>query len=149
MDGGRGHPIRRSSAGEEAAARAAAQDDVVAGEGTADDPAAAPSTVQSSSEPYTPYPVGTHLLMFQPTDKEWLTPYLCLLRSQIEVYSATASDIAAKLATGGNKVPPVVGQVGIRCVHCKGVRHKERAKSSESFPSCVRNVHQAVRNYQR
>ena len=147
MDGG--HPIRRSSAGEEAAARAAAQDDVVAGEGTADDAAAALSTVQSSSEPYQPYPVGTHLLMFQPTDKEWLTPYLCLLRSQIEVYSATASDIAAKLATGGNKVPPVVGQVGIRCVHCKGVRHKERAKSSESFPSCVRNVHQAVRNYQR
>ena len=147
MDGGRGHHIRRSSAGE-AAARAAAQDDVAAQDDAADD-TAAPSTVQSSSEPYTPYPVGTHLLMFQPTDKEWLTPYLCLLRSQIEVYSATASDIAAKLATGGNKVPPVVGQVGIRCVHCKDVRHKERAKSSESFPSCVRNVHQAVRNYQR
>ena len=147
MDGGRGHPIRRSSAGEAAAARAAAQDDV-AGEGTAD-ATAAPSTVQSSPEPYAPYPVGTHLLMSQPTDRNWLTPYLCLLRSQLEVYSATESDIAAKLSTGGNKVPPVVGQVGIRCVHCKGVRHKERAKSSESFPSCVRNVHQAVRNYQR
>ena len=113
------------------------------------DALAAPSAVQSSSAPYTPHPVGTHLLMSQPTDRAWLTPYLCLLRSQLEVYSATESDIAAKLSTGGNKVPPVVGQVGIRCVHCKDVRHKERAKSSESFPSCVRNVHQAVRNYQR
>ena len=67
----------------------------------------------------------------------------------LEGVSGTPSDIAAKLSTGGNKVPPVVGQVGIRCVWCKGVRHRDRAKSSESFPSCVRNVHQAVRNYQR
>ena len=134
MEGG-GH-----SAGEAAAARRAAQDDVAA-----DDTAA----TLSSSKPYQPYPVGTGLLMSQPTDSEWLTPYLCLLRSQLEVFSATKSDIAAKLSTGGNKVTLVVGQVGIRCVHCKTVRHKERARSSESFPSCVKNVHQAVRNYQR
>ena len=136
---------RRPSAGEAAAARAA-QDDEQPVEPKP--PADTEDGGEPSSTPYRPYPIGTSLTMARPTDPEWLTPYLCLLR-QLEVFSATPSDIAAKLSTGGNKVPPVVGQVGIRCVWCKGVRHRDRAKSSESFPSCVRNVHQAVRNYQR
>jgi hypothetical protein len=87
--------------------------------------------------------------MSQPDDPSWLTPYLCLLRSQLEVFAATPEEIKAKLSTGGNKVPPIAGQVGIRCVHCKTWDYKDRAKSSESFPSCIKNVHQAVRNFQR
>lgn len=105
------------------------------------------AAVTSSS--YKPYPIGTRLFMSQPEDSSWLTPYLCLLRSQLEVFSATPEEVAAKLSTGGNKVPPIPGQVGIRCVHCKNLDYKQRAKSSESFPSCIKNVHQAVRNYQR
>ena len=101
------------------------------------------------SSTYKPYPIGTTLLMSQAEDTSWLTPYLCLLRSQLEVFSATEEEIAAKLSTGGNKIAPIPGQVGIRCVHCKTLDYKQRAKSSESFPSCIKNVHQAVRNYQR
>ena len=115
----------------------------MSGQGQAQDTAAA------SSSSYQPYPMGTKLLMAQAEDSSWLTPYLCLLRSQLEVFSATPEEIAAKLSTGGNKVPPIPGQVGIRCVHCKTLEFKQRAKSSESYPSCIKNVHQAVRNYQR
>ena len=112
-------------------------------------PSSSAAAASPSSSTYRPHPIGTRLLLSQPSDPLWLTPYLCLLRRQLEVFSATPDEIAAKQSTGGNKVPPIPGQVGIRCVHCKGLDYKTRAKNSESFPSCIKNVHQAVRNYQR
>lgn len=110
---------------------------------------AAAAAASSPCTIYRPHPIGTRLLLSQPSDHLWLTPYLCLLRRQLEVFSATPDEIAAKQSTGGNKVPPIPGQVGIRCVHCKDWTYKSRAKNSVSFPSCIKNVHQAVRNYQR
>lgn len=89
------------------------------------------------------------MLLSHPDDGDLLSPYLCIIRKQIEVFVATHKDIEAKLAVGGNKVPPQAGQIGLRCIHCKHVPFRDRAKSSESYPNLLKNIHQSVRNYQR
>lgn len=89
------------------------------------------------------------MLLSHPEDGDLLSPYLCIIRKQIELFVSTPKDIEAKLAVGGNKVPPQAGQIGLRCIHCKHVPFRDRAKSSESYPNLLKNIHQSVRNYQR
>ena len=89
------------------------------------------------------------ILLSTSTDAEWLSPALCLLRSQIEYFAARPQDLTAKNRSGGNKAAVIVGQVGIRCVWCKHRPRGERAKGSELYPSNIGLIHQAVRNYQR
>lgn len=89
------------------------------------------------------------MLLSHPEDGDLLSPYLCIIRKQIELFVSTPKDIEAKLSVGGNKVPPQAGQIGLRCIHCKQVPFRDRAKSSESYPNLLKNIHQSVRNYQR
>ena len=89
------------------------------------------------------------ILLSHPEDGDLLSPYLCIIRKQIEVFVSTSKDIEAKLSVGGNKIPPVAGQIGLRCIHCKHIPFRDRAKSSESYPNLLKNIHQSVRNYQR
>jgi len=89
------------------------------------------------------------ILLSHPDDSDLLSPYLCIIRKQIEVFVSTPEDIEAKLSVGGNKIPPVVGQIGLRCIYCKHIPFRDRAKSSESYPNLLKNIHQSVRNYQR
>ena len=87
--------------------------------------------------------------LYHPDDKQWFSKQLCILRAQIEAFAATPADLEAKKKGGMHRQPPLVGQVGIRCIHCKQVPWKKRAKLSESFPSRIQNIHQSVRNFQR
>jgi len=89
------------------------------------------------------------ILLSHSGDGDLLSPYLCIIRKQIEIFVSTPEDIKAKLSVGGNKIPPVAGQIGLRCIHCKHVPFRHRAKSSESYPNLLKNIHQSVRNYQR
>ena len=91
----------------------------------------------------------SNILLSTPADSTWLSPSLCLLRSQIEYFAACPSDLAAKNRGGGNKAAIVIGQVGIRCIWCNHRPRGDRAKGSELYPSNIGLIHQAVRNYQR
>ena len=92
---------------------------------------------------------NSSILLSHSDDENLLSPYLCIIRKQIEVFASTPEDIKAKLSVGGNKIPPIAGQIGLRCIHCKHVPFRDRAKSSESYPNLLKNIHQSVRNYQR
>ena len=89
------------------------------------------------------------ILLSTSADATWLSPSLCLLRSQIEYFGASPSDFTAKNRSGGNKAAVVIGQVGIRCIWCNHRPRGDRAKGSELYPSNIGLIHQAVRNYQR
>ena len=103
-------------------------------------PASGPSPTGGAAGP---------LVLSEPTDPLYLTSLICLVRRQLEFYVATEEDEKNRRAKGGVKKPIVPGRVGIRCIHCRHLPVKERAKNFSSFPTSIRLVNQAVRNYQR
>ena len=105
---------------------------------------------------------GRSLPLYSPTDPEHLSPLVCLMRSQLELFSATSADVAERAAIGGISQQITPGRVGIRCVHCKtksGQGHTTetrptagsssssqppatQAKGSTSYPTSLRILHQ-------
>ena len=73
------------------------------------------------------------VLMVMPADKETLSSYQCFIRKHIEFFEATAQDV--KRGAQGRNKPIVLGQVGLRCIHCKHVPFKQRAKASTYYPA--------------
>jgi len=88
---------------------------------------------------------GTVWPLGRPTDAQYLSPTACLLRRQIEVFAATYEETLDR----GKRHRPPPGAVGIRCVHCKHVPYVERARGAVTYPSSVRLMYQAARNFQR
>ena len=88
------------------------------------------------------------ILLSTSADATWLSPSLCLLRSQIEYFAARSFDLRgnkAKTKRGGIAIE----QVGIRCIWCNHHPREDRANGSELYPKNIGLIHQAVRNYQR
>ena len=88
---------------------------------------------------------GDTIPLSLPTDGKHLSGSACILRQQIEVFSATLEDTMAR----GARHRPPVGAVGIRCVHCLHLPYNKRARGAVTFPSCIRLMYQGVRNFQR
>jgi len=82
-------------------------------------------------------------------DRHWLSDLLCLIRENLEVFSATTKDIAERSKKGGMKTPIQPGRMGLRCIHCAHLPSSYRAKGAVSYPHSIRIVHQSVRNWQR
>lgn len=59
------------------------------------------------------------LQLYMSCDDESLSPFQCMVRKNIELFEARNEDVESN-AQGRNK-PIVLGQVGIRCRHCKCV----------------------------
>ena len=115
-------------------------------------PKATGSNSPNNNPPSGPSPTSgaaTALVLSEPTEPLYLTSLMCLVRRQLEFYVATEQDEKNRRAKGGVKKPIVPGRVGIRCIHCRHLPVKERAKNFSSFPTGIRLVNQAVRNYQR
>ena len=103
---------------------------------------------------------GRSLPLYSPIDPEHLSPLVCLMRSQLELFSATSADVAERAAIGGISQQITPGRVGIRCVHCKGrgagpvagtvetrptagsAPQAPQAKGSTSYPTSLRILHQ-------
>ncbi len=79
-----------------------------------------------------------------PSDDDSLSPYQCLVRKQIQLFEASEADINAT-AQGRNR-PIIVGQVGIRCIHCGRLPIERRARGAVYFPSTLMSTYQTAQN---
>ena len=68
-----------------------------------------------------------------PEDRLILSEALCIVRENLEVFTATTADINAPAP--GRKNIVSLGQVGIRCIHC--VNCKSRVKRAQCYPSNI------------
>mmetsp|Transcript_57782 Transcript_57782/g.141134 ORF Transcript_57782/g.141134 Transcript_57782/m.141134 type:complete len:870 (+) Transcript_57782:154-2763(+) len=76
-------------------------------------------------------------------DKFWLSELQVFLRSNFaEVFSASDDDIAAPMH-GRNK-PILLGQVGVRCKHCKLLDPVERGQQYTSYPALISGIYNSV-----
>lgn len=85
-----------------------------------------------------------------PEDDDVLSPLHCFMRKYcVEVFSAQQEDIATPRygKSHGGKI--VVGQVGIRCLHCKHLTINRRPERAACFPSSLRNIYHSIETWQR
>lgn len=81
-------------------------------------------------------------MLYLSCDPDFFTEFQVIARKNIEFFEATPVDVQTN-AQGRNK-PIVLGQVGIRCVHCRF--NENRAKGSQYYPSQLSNIYQAAQN---
>lgn len=79
-----------------------------------------------------------------PIDAIKLSDHQHFLRQQIEVFQATNEDITTHIR--GRIKTITLGQVGIRCRHCKNIPAARRQKGSTYFPSNKVGIYQAAQN---
>ena len=83
-----------------------------------------------------------------PEDKFWLSELQVYLRCNFaEAFGATEADIAAPMH-GRNK-PIALGQVGIRCKHCRNDPPTERGQQATSYPSLISGIYNSVQQMLR
>ena len=83
-------------------------------------------------------------------DAESLSPLHCFMRRYcVEAFTATADDISIPRYGKSHSSRVVVGQVGIRCLHCKHRPTKERQERAVCFPSSLKNIYHSIETWQR
>lgn len=82
--------------------------------------------------------------LYMSCDNDSLSAYQCLVRKQIELFEAEAEDVESN-AQGRNK-PIVLGQVGIRCIHCTMLPPRHRARGAIYYPTKLVGLYQAAQN---
>jgi hypothetical protein len=83
-------------------------------------------------------------LLVMPSDRTDLSEHQTLLRYQIEVFRAGEEDVATH--TRGRNKPVELGQIGVRCRHCKVLPVSDRLRGSVYFPRAVEGFYQAAQN---
>lgn len=83
-------------------------------------------------------------LLVVPMDHMQLSAHQTLLRYQIEVFRAGEEDTSTH--TRGRNKPVTLGQIGIRCRHCKVLPVSRRKRGSVYFPRAVEGFYQAAQN---
>ena len=73
-----------------------------------------------------------------PDDSDHLPELQCLIREQLELFSATDADASDRQY--GKRVPIVRGKVGIRCVHCQRAMRDAAAAASATTTAAVASV---------
>jgi len=94
--------------------------------------------------PYTDYDPGPTKELSLPSDKGNLSPYQCLLREQILLFTVQMGDIQCS-AQGRNK-PITLGQVGVLCRHCARIPPGLRPCGAVYFPGKLSGLYQASQN---
>ena len=123
---------------------------------TSDSPAAPPAHIHQLATSYSkPHEVQrssfndtahANRLAIQ-SDLTFLDPIHNFLRTScIEVFVSSQNDMTAP---GRGARPSVIGQVGLRCLFCKGMPRNGLAKQASCFPSKRETIFESVRNYQR
>ncbi|KAG7346166.1 hypothetical protein IV203_005234 [Nitzschia inconspicua] len=82
-------------------------------------------------------------LLALPEDRISLSETLCIVRENIEVFTASVEDVEAPAP--GRKHAVTVGQVGLRCIHCRHTtRSSERVKRAVCYPSSIKRIYRTV-----
>jgi len=82
-------------------------------------------------------------LLALPEDRISLSETLCIVRENVEVFTATVEDVEAPAP--GRKHAVTVGQVGLRCIHCRHTtRSSERVKRAVCYPSSIKRIYRTV-----
>jgi hypothetical protein len=112
---------------------------------TRDDQVVQNSAPQFSRAATSPLKTGiTSCLLTCPMDQLHLNPLHCFVRRHIEIFTADDNDIAAPAP--GRKTRVVLGQVGLRCIHCASLPPKDRVKRAVCFPAAVAGIYHSVSN---
>jgi hypothetical protein len=82
------------------------------------------------------------LLAQQDQDSIFLNPLHVFIRNQIEVFTATTTELAQPAP--GRKQPIQLNQVGLRCIHCRHLPNQKRVKRATCYPSSVGRVYHSV-----
>lgn len=82
------------------------------------------------------------IILATPQDAENLNSIHCFVRKHIEVFAATDYETSAPCP--GRKAPLVLGQVGLRCIHCKAVHPRLRTKRAVCYPRSISRVYNCV-----
>jgi hypothetical protein len=100
-----------------------------------------------SSSPESSIITGSVSLAIE-SDADFLSPLHAFIRKYcVEAFSATQEDQAQSQFAHSHGSRIVQGQVGIRCLHCKGrAVKKERAVC---FPSSMKNIYHCIETWQR
>ncbi|GAX20389.1 hypothetical protein FisN_9Hh106 [Fistulifera solaris] len=86
----------------------------------------------------------TFITMFMSCDDRVLSAYQCLIRKQIELFAAGEEDTCT-IGQGRNRRVQL-GQVGVRCKHCRDIPQLAKTKGAVYFPFKIDNVYQACQN---
>jgi hypothetical protein len=102
----------------------------------------------SAAVAYPPDPNQKTMFLGLPHDSDSLSDRQCFVRTDfVEAFAATERDVAARHSKGAQKLS--IGQVGIRCIHCKHLRPKDRAERAVCYPSSISRIYQTVADMQR
>jgi len=82
--------------------------------------------------------------LYMSCDEESLSDYQCLIRRQIELFTATSEEVG--MTSRGRKKPLVLGRVGIRCKHCSSLPVSRRGCAAVYYPAKLQSVYQAAQN---
>lgn len=82
--------------------------------------------------------------MYVSKDPDSLSAFQCLARKHIEFFEAVDADVS--MGVQGRNKPIVLGQVGIRCHHCRHLPPKQRARASTYYPAKLHGVYQSAQN---
>eukprot|EP00978_Attheya_sp_CCMP212_P010715 scaffold26035_cov34-Attheya_sp.AAC.4 len=64
------------------------------------------------------------------------------VRENVEVFTATAEDMSKPAP--GRKNPIRLGQVGLRCIHCRHISGKKRIKRAVCYPTSLKRLYHSV-----
>ena len=98
-------------------------------------------------------PPSARILLAVPEDKEWLSDLDCFTRKQIEVFCATEDDVSESMTEPSTRPALVVGQVGIRCIHCSTTYEASHLTDPLStavvYPTSLQGIYEAAKDFQR
>jgi len=85
-----------------------------------------------------------------PEEDDVLSPLHCFMRRYcVEAFSATVEDVATPRYGKSHGFKVEIGQVGIRCLHCKDCPPGKRAERAVCYPSSLRNIYHSIETWQR
>lgn len=83
-------------------------------------------------------------LLAEPEDARYLNAVHCFVRQNVEVFSADEQEVS--LPAPGRKSQITIGQIGIRCIHCKDLKFKDRVKRAMCYPPSVSGIYHSISN---
>lgn len=84
------------------------------------------------------------ILLSSPRDEQYLNDIHCFIRKQVEVFAAEPTDVDAPAP--GRRQRILLGQVGIRCIHCASLPAQHRLKRAVCYPPSKKGIYHAVSN---